>query len=81
MTTILEDPRPITALMYAYHMSYFAKVEEGGHTKIEAYREFGEEPPDLWLRVYVGDKVVSRIAARHVEIHYAHSPAFFEMKR
>jgi hypothetical protein len=75
-STILEDGRPVRGLTNQAHCQNFAWVGQEGVTDIVAYEEPGECAAVPWFRIYAGEEIVSRVAARHVAVHYVTKEAF-----
>jgi hypothetical protein len=64
MLQIYDDERPIKALHFQEGESY--RVERGGITKIEAYREAGEMCNVPWFAVWKGDAIAYRVNGKYV---------------
>jgi len=64
MTTIMEDNRPISALIFIDDSCF--KVNEKGVTKIEAYTECGEMAPIVWFKVYFDNKMMQRVNSKYI---------------
>ena len=66
-----SDPTPILSAGVPSKFGSYWRVGEEDVTEIVVYEECGEMGTVPWLRIMGGGRTISRIAARHCEIHYA----------
>lgn len=69
-TTLTKDDHPIIAAYWLEEGPVGYRVGQNGVTKIEAYDENGDMAPTPWLAIFKGEKIVMRIAAANMSIHY-----------
>lgn len=69
-TTLSKDDQPIVAAYWLVEGPAGYRVGQSDVIKIEAYDENGSMSQVPWLAIFKGDKIVMRIAAENMSIHY-----------